>query len=67
MNKLIITMILFLLISPTISEAKTQKIKVKINGNGSTIIQKDFNGVKISVKTPKISKNKYLRLINIGI
>ena len=67
MNKkiLLITMILFLLISPIISEAKT--IKVKINGNGQTIITKDFNGLKLTVKTPKINKNKYLKMINIGI
>ena len=65
MKKLII-ILLFLFIFPAISEAKTNKIKVKLSASGVNIT-KDFNGVKLTVKTLKISKNKYLRLVNIGI
>ena len=51
----------------TKTKTNTQKIKIRVNGNGQSVITKDFNGVKLTVKTPKITKNKYLKLINIGM
>lgn len=70
------TTIIFLILLIASTQAKTNKIKIKVTeqtktkikfNNNSFVIQKDFNGVKLTVKTPKISKNKYLRLVNIGI
>jgi hypothetical protein len=74
----IIFLILFIAFNLTLTtEAKTNKIKIKATeqktteqktkikfNNNSFVIQKDFNGAKLTVKTPKISKNKYLRLVN---
>lgn len=50
----------------TNTKTTEQKTKIKFNNN-CFVMQKDFNGVKLTVKTPKISKNKYLKLVNIGI
>lgn len=62
-TKIMIIILILFIASTLTTQAKT--IKVKINASGATIT-KDFNGVKLTVKTPKISKNKYLRLVNIG-
>jgi len=81
MKKTTIIFLILFIASTLTTEAKTNKIKIKANTNTKTteqktkikfnnncfVMQKDFNGVKLTVKTPKISKNKYLRLVNIGI
>lgn len=68
MKRFLIILILILLITGT-AEAKTQKIKVSGCGVSSNkvYIKTDINGHKITLRTPKISKNKYLKLVNVAL
>ena len=66
MKKAFIILILILTITNTAQAAQ----KIKINGgisNGSGYIKTSINCHKIAVRTPKLSKNKYLKLVNIGL
>ena len=75
MKKLIIILLLFILIQPATS-AKSYKISpsgagVSVQGvgfsNNKITLQTSVNGHKIRLKSPSLSKNKYLRLVNISL
>lgn len=62
-----ILIILCLLFFIQVSETKNNnKTAVKINNNKITI-KTTIKGHKINFTSPKISKNKYLKMVNIGI
>lgn len=75
MKRLIIILLLFILIQPAAS-AKSYKISpsgagVTVQGvgfsNNRVTIQTAINGHKIRLKSPSLSKNKYLRLVNVSL
>lgn len=74
-KKRILTAIIFtfflLITGTTQTQAEAQIINIKINGGGVTnnkaYIKTEINGHKITIRTPKLTKNKYLKLVNIGI
>lgn len=75
MKKLIIILLLFVLIQPAAS-AKSYKISssgagVSVQGvglnNNRVTIQTVINGHKVRIKSPILSKNKYLKLVNINL
>ena len=75
MKKLIIILLLFILAQPAAS-AKSYKISpsgagVSVQGvgfsNNKITLQTNINGHKIRLKSPALSKNKYLRLVNISL
>ena len=75
MKKLTIILLLFILIQPA-TDAKSYKISpsgvgVSVQGvgfsNNRVTIQTAINGHKIRLKSPALSKNKYLRLVNVAL
>lgn len=75
MQKLIIILLLFILTQP-VTDAKSYKISpsgagVSVQGvgfsNNRVTIQTSINGHKIRLKSPSLSKNKYLRLVNVAL
>ena len=66
MKKIILMLVLFMFVqNPTTAE--NFKIEnIGLNGNKITIKTK-IKDKKITLKTPKLSKNKYLKMINIVI
>ena len=66
----VLTTILFLfllLITGTPATAQT----IKINGggvaSGKAYIKTEIKGHKITVRSPKLTKNKYLKLVNVAL
>ena len=72
-------LLLLILLTLTTNMATAQKYVIKVNGNEQTqtsvkygfsnnriTLKTDINGHKIRIKSPVLSKNKYLKLINIS-
>lgn len=74
-KKIIITFIILFLLSGLLeslaAETQTQtEIKTKTGmgiSNNRAYLKMNVNGHKITVKSPKLSKNKYLKLVNVAI
>lgn len=73
MKKQIFILIILIILSGFLESlaAETQtEIKTKTSmgiSNNRAYIKANVNGHKITVKSPKISKNKYLKLVNVAI
>lgn len=68
----LILLILYLL-SGIGANAQTKEITpefIKVNGvnvnNSKIAIKTEIKGHKVTIRTPKISKNKYLKLVNVA-
>lgn len=72
-------LLILILLTLTTNMATAQKYVIKVNGNETTqtsvnvgfsnnkiTLKTSVNGHKIRLRTPAISKNKYLKLINIS-
>lgn len=72
-------LLILILLTLTTNIATAQKYVIKVNGNETTqtsvkygfsnnriTLKTDINGHKVRLRTPAISKNKYLKLINIS-
>lgn len=70
-------LLILILLTMTTNMATAQKYVIKVNGNEPTQTKYGFsnnritlktsvNGHKVRLKTPTISKNKYLKLLNIS-
>lgn len=70
MNKIIIAVIFtfFLLITGT-TPATAQTIKINGGGvaSGKAYIKTEIKGHKLTIRTPKLTKNKYLKLVNVAL
>ena len=60
--------IVLLLITGT-AQAEAQEIKINGGGvaSGKAYIKTEIKGHKITIRTPKLSKSKYLKLVNIAL
>lgn len=58
----------FLLITGTIP-AEAQQIKINGGGvaSGKAYIKTEIKGHKLTIRTPKLTKNKYLKLVNVAL
>lgn len=69
MKKYFIIIVLLLITGTAQTEAQT--INIKINGAGVTnnkaYIKTEIKGHKITIRTPKLTKNKYLKLVNVAL
>lgn len=61
----------FLLLITGTTQAQAQTINIKINGggvaSGKAYLKTEFKGHKITIRTPKLTKNKYLKLVNVAL
>ena len=67
MKKRTILFLFLLLIGTT--PATAQQIKIKGGGlsTGKVYIKTEIKGHKMTIRTPKLTKNKYLKLVNIAL
>ena len=69
MKKQIFILIILIILSGFLDNpADSKEIKTNMGiSNNRAYIKANINGHKITVKSPKISKNKYLKLVNVAI
>lgn len=73
MKKILLIFILLLAVTVTAAQAQaeteeTQNIKLKCGINSNKLyIKTKIKGHQITIKSPKISKNKYLKLVNVAL
>ena len=67
MKTLTTILFLFLLLTTGTTPATAQQIKIKGGGFSTNRIylKTEIKGHKMTLRTPKLSKNKYLKLVNI--
>ena len=72
-------LLILILLTITTNMATAQKYVIKVNNNETTqtsvkygfsnnrmTLKTDINGHKVRIKSPVLSKNKYLKLLNIS-
>lgn len=71
MKKILLIFILLLAVTVTAAQAQeeeTQNIKLQCGINSNKLyIKTKIKGHQITIKSPKISKNKYLKLVNVTL
>lgn len=69
-KKRILTAVIFIFLLLTTGTPATAQI-IKINGggvaSGKAYIKTEIKGHKLTIRTPKITKNKYLKLVNVAL
>lgn len=73
MKKILLIFILLLTVTAAQTQAETettetQNIKLKCGINNNKLyIKTKIKGHQITIKSPRISKNKYLKLVNVAL